>query len=41
LLRFDSSAGEEALKAEFDVFDFDTDLAFFAKVDERWTGPTM
>ncbi|MFH1044077.1 MAG: hypothetical protein V1796_03270 [Pseudomonadota bacterium] len=41
LLRLDSAAAEAALKTEFDIFDFDGDLAFFAEVDERWTGPTM
>lgn len=41
LLKLDSAAAENALSSELKVFTFGSDLAFFADVDERWTGRIM
>jgi len=40
-LRLDSAAAHVALRSKLNVIEFDANLAFFADVDERWTGPRM
>jgi hypothetical protein len=40
-LRLDSAAAQIALRSKFNVLEIDGKLAFFADVDERWTGPRM
>lgn len=40
-LRLDSAQAEAALKSKLHVVEVDASLAFFADVDETWTGPTM
>lgn len=39
-LRLDSAEAGSKLKSTLDVIDFGADIAFFADVDERWSGPT-
>jgi hypothetical protein len=38
-LQLDSAAAEDALRSNFELIDFGTDLLFFVDVDEEWTGP--
>lgn len=38
-LRLDSEPAEPRMMRELDVFNFGSSLAFFADVDENWTGP--
>lgn len=37
-LRLDSADANAKLKASLDVLDFSAEVAFFADVDEKWTG---
>lgn len=38
-LRLDPPAAAATLKSKLDVICFGSDIAFFADVDEHWTGP--
>jgi hypothetical protein len=40
-LRLDSAAAQTALRAKFHVAELDTNLAFFADVEEEWTGQRL
>ena len=40
-LRLDSASAQIALRSKLTVVEFDGTLAFFADVDERWTGTMM
>jgi hypothetical protein len=41
LLQLHSAAAQSALKSKLHVAEFEPNLAFFADVDETWTGPTI
>jgi hypothetical protein len=40
-LRLDSAAAHIALRSKLNAIEFDANLAFFADVDERWTGQKL
>lgn len=41
LMRLDCAAAEARLKAKLHVFDLGSEIAFFADVDDAWTGETV
>jgi hypothetical protein len=41
LLQLDPPKAQAALRLELKVFTVASDLAFFADVDEKWSGPSM